>query len=107
MSAATLRGRLPDGDSNGLAAIAADLIAEPDRLRTLVVLVDTSEITTRFDTRSRTATLRIRHIEPIVDTADLEAVDLVLRGALKRRTGGTDLPVLLEQPVLPFDSEEE
>ena len=107
MSAATLRGRLPDGDAKGLAAIAADLIAEPDRLRTLVVLVDTSEITTRFDTRSRTATVRIRHVEPIVDTADLEAVDQLLRGALKRRTGGTDLPALLEQPALPFDTEEE
>ena len=73
----------------------------------MIALVDTARITTRFDNHSRTATVRIRHIEPITELADVEALDRLLRTALKRRTGSADLPDMLDQPTLPFDSDEE
>ena len=109
MSSANLNGWLPPDKSNGLADIAADLCAEPGRVRTAVVLFDTTKITTKVADRTRTATARIRHFEPILDAEDEIAVDKLLRAALRRRTGSDELPegVGLEQPVLPFDESEE
>ena len=109
MSDANLRGRLPDGDNNGLAYIATDMLAEPRQVRTAVVLFDTVAITTNLAERTRTATGRIRHIEPIVNADDLIEVDKLLRAALRRRCGTDELPggLGLDQPVLPFDDEED
>jgi hypothetical protein len=109
VSTANLNGWLPPDKSNGLADIAADLCAEPGRVRTAVILFDTTKITTKVADRSRTATARIRHFEPILDAEDEIAVDRLMRAALRRRTGSDELPdgVGLEQPVLPFDDDEE
>jgi hypothetical protein len=101
-----LGGRLPADDNNGLAAIAADLLAEPSLVRTAVVLFDTAKVTTSFDKHSRTVTARIRHIEPLTDIGDELAGIELLRAALRRRNihelpGGLGV----EQPALPFDDE--
>ena len=109
MSTANLNGWLPNDRANGLADIATDLIAEPGRVRTAVILFDTAKITTKVDTRTRTATARIRHFEPILESEDEIAADRLLRAALRRRTGSDELPegLGLDQPVLPFDEDDE
>jgi hypothetical protein len=105
VTTANLNGWLPNNNSNGLADIATDLVAEPGRVRTAIVLFDTAKITTKVDTRTRTATARIRHFEPITEAEDEISADALLRAALRRRTGTTELPdgLGLDQPVLPFD----
>lgn len=104
MTGVALAGRLPADDNDGLARIAADLLAEPERIRTAVILFDTAKVTTSFDKHTRIVTARIRHIEPLTDAGDEIAAADVLRTALRRRNihelpGGLDL----EQPTLPFD----
>lgn len=107
MSTANLGGRLPDGDANGLVAIAGDLIDEPKAMRHAIILIDTVKITSKVDERSRIATARIRHIEPITEPGDMVAVDQLLRRAMRRRTGSEALPGHLDQAELPFTDEEE
>ena len=107
VSTANLGGRLPDGDANGLDHIATDMLAEPRVMRTAIVLLDTSKITSKVDERSRTATARIRHIEPLTDRADVAAAEKLLRAALRRRTGSDALPGALDQAELPFTDTEE
>ena len=110
MTGAALAGNLPEGDSNGLAVFATALIAEPRRIRTAIVLLDTVKVTTRIDDPvRRIATARIRHIELLADADDEITADGLLRAALRRRIGTDELPggLGLEQPVLPFDAEEE
>lgn len=109
MTDANLRGRLPEGDNNGLAALAVDMLAEPRQVRTAILLFDTAAITTNLAKHTRTATGRILHIEPIVAGDDLITADALLRAALRRRCGTDELPggLGLDQPLLPFDETEE
>lgn len=105
---ATLAGALPDGPGNGLAAIAADLIADPSRVRVAVVLLDTQKITERCDDGSRVATVRIRRIEPISDPEDAATMRRLLQREFERRTGMVVLPFDLEEDVRgAFDPGEE
>jgi hypothetical protein len=96
---ASLSGALPDGDGNGLAAIAAQLIEEPRRVRVILALVDTVKITSKVDDGSRTATVRIRRIEAITDSADMAHLRRILEREFERRTGQTMLPFDLESDV--------
>ena len=107
MSSVNLSGWLPGENSNGLDAIAADMIAEPRVIRTVIMLVDTSKITSKVDDRSRTATVRIRHIEPLLERDDLAAAVKLLRAALRRRTGSDALPGAMDQAELPFTDDQE
>jgi hypothetical protein len=102
-----LNGFLPGEQANGLADIAADMIAEPRIMRTVIMLIDTSKITSKVDDRSKIATARIRHIEPLIDRDDLAAADQLLRAALRRRTGSDALPGSMDQAELPFTDDEE
>lgn len=106
MSTVNLSGWLPGEQSNGLAPIAADMIAEPRIVRTVIMLIDTSKITSKMDDSSRIATARIRHIEPLLERDDLAAADKLLRTALRRRTGSDALPGAMDQAELPFTDDE-
>lgn len=92
-----LTGSLPQGDSNGLDAIARRLIDEPREVHVVIALVDSKKTTTDNDTGAIEPTARIRRIEPI-EGDDKELAAKMLRRALERRTG---------QAVLPFDLEED
>lgn len=93
-----LAGRLPTGDANGLAAIAADMLDNPEQVHVVIALVDCSKITTDTDSGDVVPTARIRRIEAIKDPKDGRVLRSLLRREWERRTGKT---------VLPFEMEEE
>jgi hypothetical protein len=92
-----LVGSLPKGESNGLDAIARQLIDSPHDVQVLVVLADCKKITTDLDTGDVEPTARIRRIEAI-HGPDKELAAKMLRRAFEGRTG---------KAVLPFDLEED
>lgn len=95
---ASLASKLPDGDRNGLAAIATELLDNPEKVHVVIALVDCSKITTNTDTGDVVPTARIRRIEAIKDPEDGRRMRMLLRREWERRTGKT---------VLPFEMEEE
>lgn len=92
----TLAGALPEGEGNGLAAIARELVENPERVHVVIALVDCSKITTKTDSGDVLPTARIRRIEAITDPEDGHRMRLLLRREYERRTG---------KAVLPFDFE--
>lgn len=92
-----LTGSLPKGESNGLDAVARQLIDKPHEIQVLVLLVDCKKITTDLDTGDVEPTARIRRIEAI-EGADREQAAKLLRRRFEQRTG---------KAVLPFDLEED
>ena len=92
---ANLAGKLPDGDRNGLAAIATELIENPEKVHVVIALI---EVTTNTDSGDVVPTARIRRVEAIKDPADGNRMRQLLRREWERRTGKT---------VLPFEMEEE
>ncbi|MCL2729301.1 MAG: hypothetical protein FWE15_04665 [Actinomycetia bacterium] len=98
MSDVSIGGSLPVGDNDGLTAIASELIAEPDRLRVMLAVVDVAKVTTKTDDGGRTATVRIRRIEQVLPV-DLPAAERLMRRSLERRTGRETLPLELEDEL--------
>lgn len=94
---AKLASRLPQGDGNGLESITRQLIDEPHQVHVVVALIDCKKITTDSDDGTVEPTARIRRIE-VIDKADKDLANKMLRRALERRTG---------KAVLPFDLEED
>lgn len=99
MSAGNMAGMLPEGDANGLAPIALELVEHPRRRHVVVAIVDTKSIKTNVDDGSRTATVRIRRIEAITDPGDRAHMQRLLMREFERRTGETVLPFDLENDV--------
>ena len=92
-------GNLPRGDANGAAAIASQLIASPERLRVLLVVVDCP--TTKTDNLGgggQTAVARIRRIEAVLPR-DLATAEAMIRRTLELRSGQTVLPLDLENDL--------
>lgn len=96
---ANLAGSLPAGEANGLAAIARDLVEEPNRVHVVIALVDCSKITTKTDSGDVIPTARIRRIEAIKDLEDGRRMRVLLRREYERRTGKTVLPFELEEDM--------
>jgi hypothetical protein len=92
-----LTGKLPKGESNGLDAIARQLVDSPQDVQVIVILADCSKISTDVDTGDIEPTARIRRIEAI-HGADREVAAKLLRRRFEQRTG---------KAVLPFDLEED
>lgn len=92
---------LPQGDANGLVAIARNLIDEPHSIHVVICLVDCKKITTDNDSGEIVPTARIRRIEAI-GSEDRELAAEMLRRALERRTGKTVLPFDLEEDAALF-----
>jgi hypothetical protein len=98
MASTALGGNLPTGDQNGLNALAGAMINEPNRLRALLVLIDTSKVTRRTDDGEIIATARVRRIEAILPE-DFGAAERLIRRSLEKRTGATVLPLELEDEL--------
>lgn len=92
-----LTNSLPEGEANGLAAIARALIDSPHDIPVAVALIDCKSVKTDNDTGAIEPTARIRRIEVIGDQ-DKDLAAKMMRRALEERTG---------QTVLPFDLEED
>jgi len=95
---ANLAGKLPSGEGNGLAAIASELIDNPEKVHVVIALVDCLKTTRLTDSGDVIPTARIRRIEAIKDLSDGRRMRMLLRREWERRTGKT---------VLPFEMEEE
>jgi len=98
-----LSGKLPRDDrTNGLASIAAALIANPSDVHIIVALVDCQKITTKTETGEVIPEARIRAIEAFPGaTADGEELRRLWRRARERRTGEVELelPIELEREL--------
>jgi hypothetical protein len=98
MADANIGGNLPVGDKNGLSAIAAELVAEPDRMHVMLAVIDTQKVTRKTDTGEQIATVRIRRIERVLGQ-DLATAEKLIRRALEHRTGMTVLPLDVEDDM--------
>ncbi len=93
---AKLSASLPDGEGNGLQAIARQLAKHPEQAHIALVILDCKATSTDNDTGVVTATARVKRIEPI--TFDKPMLLRMMDRAQEARTGKT---------VLPFEAENE
>jgi hypothetical protein len=96
---ASLSGRLPTGEANGLGPIVAQLVDDPGAVHVLVALVDAVKVTQLVESGDVVPTLRIRRIEAITDPADRKSMQRLLMREYERRTGQPVLPLALEEDV--------
>ncbi len=94
-----LVGRLPEGDANGLSAIASELDKDPSRIRVGVVLFDVEERQDKVRAGKNVVRVSIRRIENIRDAQDGATMQRILARAFERRTGQTVLPLELESDI--------
>jgi hypothetical protein len=94
---------MPKGETNGLAAIASELVAEgkgdrPRRVRAVIALVDCRRVGIDADTLDEVATVRFRRVEVLLP-GDLPEAEKLIRRALEFRSGQTTLPLELEEEI--------
>jgi len=79
---------LPDYKSrrNGLDDLARMLVDDPDQPLICVVVLDCSKTEIDHDKSTRTPTVRIKHLEPMLNRGDQQAATELLTDAYKRRT---------------------
>jgi hypothetical protein len=95
---------LPKGEENGLAPIAADLQANPRKLRAVLGIVDAKRGNIDYDTDEELVTVRFRRIELLLPI-DLGAAEKLIRRSLEARSGQTTLDLDLEDEIRQaFDS---
>lgn len=94
-----LSSALPEGDANGLTAIARALVDEPLRVHAVIALVDCKKTTTDNDTGATEPTARVRRVEVVASPSDLDVIGKVMRRAMEGRTGQTVLPMDLEDEL--------
>jgi hypothetical protein len=96
---AKLAGSLPDGDKNGLAALASSLVVEPEQLHVAVITFTTAKLTTDVGTGDVVPTIRIQQFEPFTMSGDVAELRRLLRRQFERRTGQVELPLELEREL--------
>ena len=81
-----LNGKLPKGESNGLAQFEGAFVGDPGEVHIALVALETARITQDVDTGEFEATLRIRGIERI-RPSDATAAEKMWRRARSARVG--------------------
>jgi hypothetical protein len=98
---------LPRGEANGFAAIAAELVKQPNQLRAALIIFDAKRGTEDYDLHDTVVTIRVRRAEMVL-AMDLGAVEQMIRRALEFRSGQTTLELELEDEIrLTFESMQE
>ncbi len=89
-----LSSRLPgDPETNGVDAMADQLVADPSAIRYAVVWFDISKITDETDTGNMIPTLRVRRLEPMGLATDVPpALAQLVADAFQARTGRAPMP---------------
>lgn len=107
MSAVVKLGAKMPGDfeTNGLDALAEELIETPKTLRAAFVVFDVAKITVNPDTEAEVPTVRVRRFEPLGKADEVsQAIRDAYTQAVEDRTGRTALPLdvaeVLEQDGL-------
>lgn len=86
--------KLPSGERNGLGAIAAALVDNPEAVHVIVAAVDCSQITTNTDNGDVVPTARIHAVEAFEHgSPEADRLDAMLRQHFQRRTGRRELPL--------------
>lgn len=86
-----LSGKLPgDDDTNGLDALADNLVRDPESIRVAVLWFDVAHITHDTDTGADVPTVRVRRLEPVTG-ADAGQLRTAGNRAHEQRTGRTAL----------------
>lgn len=102
-----MSGAMPEGERNGLAALAHALIEAPDEVRVCVVLIDAVKLTTNVSSGDVVPTVRVRAIEPITaHETDANELRRLMRRAYERRTGQVELPLEIERELDSLNLEE-
>lgn len=90
----TLSATLPNDDRNGLGAINAALLDDPESSHLIVARVNCSKIVNKVDNGDIIPTARILAVEAFPwHTAKARQLDRLLRAAYGQRTGKTELPL--------------
>jgi hypothetical protein len=89
-----LSTKLPgDFETNGLDALAQDLLDDPSTLRLAVVWIDVARVVIDTDSGEHVPTVRIRRIEPVGDVGvAIPALRKLVGEAFEGRTGRSPLP---------------
>lgn len=96
----TLSGSLPNDDRNGIGALSAALVDDPEAVHVIVALVDCTKITTKVESGDIVPTARIRAIEGFTGhTADAKELRRLWRRQFERRTGKVELPLEVEREL--------
>lgn len=75
----------PETKRNGLEDINRQLVEEPTKPLVCIVILDSNQTTLDHDKKTRAATIRIKHIEPMLSVAARrEAVDLLVAAYMAR-----------------------
>ncbi|MFJ5532396.1 hypothetical protein [Streptomyces sp. NPDC093261] len=99
MTTAKLSSSLPSGDANGLDPIIRKLIERPDVKQIAICVLDNRQTVTDNDSGATVPTLRIRRIEAVLRTDDLDVLQKIMRRAIETRTGAEVLPLDLEDDI--------
>jgi hypothetical protein len=89
---------LTKGEANGLAAVAAELVKDPNRLRAALIIYDAKRGTEDYDVHDTVITVRIRRVENLLPQ-DLDAAEVMIRRALEKRSGQAVLELELEDEI--------
>lgn len=95
MSAAVKLGSKLPGETeiNGVDAIAAELVDDPEQIRVALVYFDVRKIEDDTDSGDRVPTIRVRRFEPIGTLEDApKSVRDVMSKAFAERTGRKAIP---------------
>jgi hypothetical protein len=89
-----LSTRLPgETDINGVDALAAELVKDPETIRVAVLWFDVTKVTHDTDTGDDVPTIRVRRLEPIGDVDTIpDSIRHVVDVATEKRTGRAALP---------------
>jgi hypothetical protein len=89
----TLSSGLPNDDRNGIGAISAALVDDPEGVQVVVAVVDCSKITTKVDTGDVVPTARILGVEAFESGSAIgKQLQLIVRRQYAQRTGREELP---------------
>ena len=90
-----LAAKLPgDLETNGLDAIADQLVKDPETIRLAVVWLDVSKVTVETDSHAHVPTVRVRRVEPIGDVGEVsDAIRALVDKAQSDRTGRDPIPL--------------
>lgn len=89
-----LSARLEGNDeTNGLDALAGELINDPSQIRVAVIYFDVCKIVDNTDDQTRVPYARIRRFEPLGDVDEIsDDLRKLIQKAVEDRTGKAPLP---------------
>lgn len=92
--AVKLSSKMPgDFETNGVDAMAGDLVEDPKTLRAALVWFDVAKIGVNVDTGDHIPLIRVRRIEPLGAADDVsKAIRKEVEAAMEKRTGRTPIP---------------